>query len=65
MKCEYCEQDLRVSKTYMESPKDTETVTCVQKLVCVNPDCEIYAGKDLSNPKNIARTLRTAMAQEV
>jgi len=65
MKCEYCEKDLWVSSSKMESPKDTETVTCVQKLVCVNPDCEIYSGTDLTNPKQIAKTIRTAMNQEV
>jgi hypothetical protein len=59
MKCEYCEQDLRISNAKMESSLETTTVTCVQKLVCVNPDCEIYAGKDLTNPLQIAKTIKT------
>lgn len=59
MKCEYCERDLMISSSEMESALDTETVTCVQKLVCVNPECEIYAGKDLTNPLHIAKTIRT------
>ena len=59
MKCENCNQDLRVCSSKMVSPIGTETITCVQKLVCVNPDCELYAGTDLTNPKQIAKTINT------
>lgn len=65
MKCEYCGHDLRISKSYMESPEGTITVTCVQKLVCTNVDCELYCGNDATNPIQVAKTIRTDMEQGV
>jgi len=59
MKCEYCERDLYVGPTKMESELETTTVTCVQKMLCTNTECEIYAGTDLTNPLQIAKTIRT------
>ena len=59
MKCDYCGCDLIIAKNKMESPLDTENITSVQTLVCTNTACEIYAGRDLSNPLQVAKTLRT------
>lgn len=65
MKCEYCNNDLRVASSKMESEVGTAAVTCVQKLVCVNPYCEIYAGKDLTNPLHIALTKKSEVSNGV
>jgi len=59
MKCEHCNQDLRVSHVGFESEEHTTKVESVQTLVCVNFDCKIYSGTDLSKPKHIADTIRT------
>jgi len=56
MKCEHCKQDLRVSKTVPSSELESTDVYMEQTFVCVNHDCVIYAGTDLSNPLHVAKT---------
>ena len=55
MKCEHCNNDLWVSNTTL-SGDQTEYI---QKMVCCNRECAMYAGTDLNNPLKIAKTVRT------
>ena len=58
MKCEYCNNDLKVSNSKLESDINSTEVNSVQTLVCVNANCDIYCGTDLTNPKQIAKTIK-------
>lgn len=58
MKCPHCNRDLNISNNRMESDEGTIDVFSVQTLVCVNPKCVGYAGKDLNNPRNIVHVAR-------
>lgn len=58
MKCSHCNQDLYVSKVVPTSEMNSTDVYMDQTFVCTNPDCEIYCGDDLSNPKHVAMTMK-------
>lgn len=62
MKCDYCNQDLRVSKVKPESDIDSTDVYIIHTLVCVNPDCVMYAGTNLSNPLKVSKVLKTKVS---
>lgn len=50
-----CGQELRVCNSKPVSEIDTTDVFMELTHVCVNPNCSKYTGKDLNNPKVIAR----------
>jgi len=54
MRCKLCNGPLIVSSGRYHSPEGSTDVFFTRKFVCVNPKCELYAGKDLNNPKVIA-----------
>lgn len=56
MKCEHCNQDLRVVSNMPKSELNSTDVYMVQTFVCVNPECTLFAGNDLSNPLQVAKT---------
>lgn len=58
MKCQQCNQDLRVANNIMKSEEGSTDVYSVQTLVCVNSKCGSYAGTDLTKPLKVAQTLR-------
>lgn len=58
MKCDYCDKDLTVIKSSTTSEIESTVVHSNLTLGCTNPDCEIYCGTDLSNPKHVAKTLK-------
>lgn len=59
MKCKQCDFDLMIAKSDFKSELNSTDVFSVQTLVCVNPNCSFYAGKDLSDPLHIAETIST------
>lgn len=58
MKCPHCNRDLNIANNRMESEENSTDVFSVQSLVCINPQCVAYAGKDLNNPRNIVEVVR-------
>lgn len=61
MKCDLCGKDLYISSSKLESPENTNVITCIQKMVCVNPDCTMYSGTDLSNPTKVAKVVNNTI----
>lgn len=57
MTCDYCKQNLVVADNEMISAIDSTDVFAKQTLVCVNPRCEIYSGRDLTRPDHVAKTV--------
>ena len=58
MKCKSCDNDLMVANLKMVSERDSTDVFQEQQLICINPKCSCYAGRDLDNPKMIVETIR-------
>lgn len=56
MKCEHCGQDLRVVSNIPKSEINSTDVYMVQTFVCVNNECALFAGNDLNNPLQVAKT---------
>lgn len=54
MKCNLCKQPLMVSNS-SQALKGSKVENTLN-YVCVNRNCEMYCGKDLSNPKKVAKT---------
>jgi len=46
-----------VADNEMISAIDSTDVFAKQTLVCVNPRCEIYSGRDLTRPDHVAKTV--------
>ena len=59
MKCQLCNNDLLIASNKIQSPIATTEVTSTQTLVCVNPKCANYAGRDLTHPTKVAETIST------
>jgi len=51
MQCPACNQRLQIGKVTYTT--EGEIAYCNQPLICVNPQCEMYGGKDLSNPTKV------------
>lgn len=54
--CPKCNSLVRISSSKLtfehDDTPDVETIAYSEmKLVCVNPECEDYAGEDVSNPR--------------
>ena len=66
MQCPSCTHQLRIGKTYITFKNDdtpdaqTEAYTNLP-LICVNPKCSLFGGKDLSNPTQIVQTVANRM----
>lgn len=58
MKCTQCQNDLIVANMKFISDKDSSDVFQEQQLVCINPKCVNYAGRNLNKPKMISETIR-------
>lgn len=48
--CPKCVTSLKRAKGYFKSPLNSTDVFYVQEMVCDNPKCDNYCGKDLDNP---------------
>lgn len=58
MQCPQCKAPLMVAKSEYKSEVDSTDVYNVLTMVCINPKCDNYAGKDLKKPLKIAETVR-------
>jgi hypothetical protein len=58
MQCPECNSPLQVSNSKFESEQGSTDVYSVLTMVCVNPKCGLYCGKDLNNPLKVAQTVR-------
>ena len=54
MKCSQCSSPLIIANSLYESEESSTDVYNVLTLVCTNPKCGLYAGKDLNSPLKIA-----------
>lgn len=62
MQCPKCDQSLRIGVSYItftgDHTPDTETKAFTNlPMICINPDCLVYGGQDLSNPAQIVETI--------
>lgn len=62
MFCPQCKSPLKISKSYMTFKNDNTADLPTEAyqnhvMVCGNSSCQNYAGKDLSNPIIIAKTV--------
>lgn len=55
LKCALCNNNLVICSNRTYSPIGETNVYSEQKHVCINPECEAYSGKDLSNPKVVSK----------
>ncbi len=59
MECNLCHQQLRISNTTY--PVIDNKAYVRQDMVCVNPSCTNYAGKDLNNPVKIVQVVENQL----
>lgn len=57
--CPQCGLTLRIGKTEPkfvndDTPEEQTEVYIVMPLLCINKECELYAGEDLDNPGKVA-----------
>jgi len=57
-RCPECNATLMVSNSRFESDGGSTEVYNVLTLVCTNPKCGSFCGKDLNNPLKIVKELR-------
>lgn len=48
MKCKQCASDMKIAGSKLVSEIDTTDVFSELKMVCINPKCPNYCGKDLN-----------------
>jgi hypothetical protein len=58
MQCQECQQPLNVARGEFKSEAGSTEVYLEQTLVCVNPKCGLYCGKDLNNPLKVAQVVK-------
>jgi hypothetical protein len=63
MECPQCNSPLMVSDSKFESDIGTTDVYSVLTMVCINPKCELFAGKDLNNPKKVAAMAKNKVGE--
>lgn len=63
MKCTVCDVNLFIASNKTYSPISETKIYSEQTLVCTNPKCELYAGKDLNNPLHIAKTITNTVSE--
>jgi len=58
LQCDLCGNPLMVSDSTLTSPLDSTEVYSELTMVCINPKCGNYCGKELNKPKKIAKKMK-------
>lgn len=58
MKCPECNGSLMIANSKFVSDKDSTDVYNELTMVCINPKCNNFCGKDLNNPLKVVKTIR-------
>ena len=56
MQCPGCNQNLLIANSHPIS--ENEEIKIIQTLVCINQNCDLYAGKNLNKPNKIAKIIK-------
>ena len=57
MECQECKAPLQISHSELKSDVGSTDIFSELTMVCVNPKCSNYCGKDLNNPLKVAETV--------
>lgn len=58
MDCPKCGSDLKVANSKFVSQEASTEVYSELTMVCINPRCDNFAGKDLNEPLKVAATIK-------
>ncbi len=58
MECPACKMPLMVAGSRFFSEEGTTEVFHEMRLVCVNPKCDNFCGKDLNDPAKVVKVVR-------
>lgn len=57
-RCTACNSNLQIANSKYETQTGTTDVYSVLQMVCVNPKCDNFSGKDLNNPLVVMETIK-------